>query len=83
MTPLESLEQRVTALEERMNLQSGIDRHTGAWYGGSARSMLDMAESQQDALAKLLERIDRLDEGMARMDDKLDKIADLLDRLAG
>jgi len=76
MTTLESLDQRLTVLEERSNLQTALERHTTALFGDLAQLITGLAKSQQDGFANVHRRIDTLDERMARIENKLDRFID-------
>ena len=64
MTTLESLDQRLTLLEERSNLQAALERHTTALFADLAQVITDLAKTQQDGFSDVNRRIDTLGERM-------------------
>ena len=81
MATLESLDQRLTVLEERSNLQIALERHTTALFDDLAQMITGLAKSQQDGFTNVHRRIDTLDQRIDTMDQRIDTLDQRFDTM--
>ncbi|MCY3781715.1 MAG: hypothetical protein OXG78_15480, partial [Chloroflexi bacterium] len=71
MTTLESLDQRVTRLEERSNLQTALERHTSILFADLTQLITDLATSQRNEFVNIHRRVSSLEERVASIDERM------------
>ncbi|MCY4061560.1 MAG: hypothetical protein OXG53_04255, partial [Chloroflexi bacterium] len=81
MATLESLDQRLTVLEERSNLQIALERHTSALFDDLAQTITGLAKSQQDGFTNVHRRIETLGERIDTLGERIDTLGERIDTL--